>query len=38
MENEVKMELALWDKKFRLADIMSNLMPRSGYDPHPVYN
>jgi hypothetical protein len=27
MENEVNMELALWDKKFRLADIMSNLMP-----------
>ncbi len=27
MEQEVKQELALWDKKFRLADIMSNLMP-----------
>jgi len=27
MEQEVKMELALWDKKFRLAEIMSALLP-----------
>jgi len=27
MEQEVKMELALWDKKFRLAEIMSTLLP-----------
>ena len=42
MEQEVKMELALWDKKFRLAEIMSALLPtiydetasiRSAVDP-----
>ena len=27
MEQEVKMELALWDKKVRLAQIMSTLLP-----------
>ncbi len=43
MENEVKMELALWDKKFRLAEIMSALLPtifdetasiQAAVDPH----
>ncbi len=27
MEQEVKLELALWDKKFRLAEIMAALLP-----------